>query len=145
MAEETPTRWPSNAELDLEARQKAADQEQGEVGEVYAPFAVEGNDTSGYVGVSPEYMTYANETDKPLRSEEGVEKDLEDKALGEDASPLLESAKQVGDAEPNPASPAGVAAQVTVDNSADSGNTPPVPPAPTTSSTKSSDTVTSTS
>lgn len=29
-------------------------------------YTVEGNDTSGYIGVSPEYMTYANETEKPL-------------------------------------------------------------------------------
>lgn len=29
-------------------------------------YRVEGNDTSGYIGVSPEYMTYANETEKPL-------------------------------------------------------------------------------
>lgn len=29
-------------------------------------FTLEGNDTSGYVGVDPEYRNYANETDKPL-------------------------------------------------------------------------------
>ncbi len=29
-------------------------------------YRVEGNDTSGYVGVSPEYMTYANPTEKPI-------------------------------------------------------------------------------
>lgn len=28
-------------------------------------FRVEGNDVSGYLGVDPEYMTYANETEKP--------------------------------------------------------------------------------
>jgi hypothetical protein len=28
-------------------------------------FSVPGNDTSGYIGVSPEYMTYANETERP--------------------------------------------------------------------------------
>lgn len=36
-------------------------------------YAVEGNDTSGYIGVSPEYATYANETEAPLRATEGVE------------------------------------------------------------------------
>lgn len=41
-------------------------------------YAVEGNDTSGYIGVSPEYATYANDTEKPLQAEEGVESDLED-------------------------------------------------------------------
>lgn len=29
-------------------------------------FRVEGNDVSGYIGVDPEYQTYANEHDKPL-------------------------------------------------------------------------------
>ena len=28
-------------------------------------FRVEGNDVSGYLGVDPEYMTYANETERP--------------------------------------------------------------------------------
>lgn len=31
-------------------------------------YRVEGNDISGYVGVDPEYMTYANETDRPLNT-----------------------------------------------------------------------------
>lgn len=35
-------------------------------------FAVEGNDTDDYVGVSPEYRTYANDTEAPHRGE-GVE------------------------------------------------------------------------
>lgn len=28
-------------------------------------FTIPGNDTSGFVGVDPEYMNYASETDKP--------------------------------------------------------------------------------
>lgn len=32
-------------------------------------WAVEGNDTSGYVGVDPEYRNYANETEKPILTE----------------------------------------------------------------------------
>jgi hypothetical protein len=40
---------------------------------VVAPYAVEGNDTSGYRGVSQEYMTYANETEKPHTPDEGPE------------------------------------------------------------------------
>lgn len=32
-------------------------------------YAVEGNDTSGYVGVDPCYQGYANETDKPVITE----------------------------------------------------------------------------
>lgn len=147
MAEEKQTRWPSNAELDLEARRKAADEKQGEATGTYAPFAVEGNEVDAFVGVSPEYMTYSGEFGRPLRSEEGVESDLEAEAL-EGSSPLLKPAQQVGDAEPNVASPAGVAVQTTTDTSEDSGNTPPAPPAPaeettTTASSKKSNTVTS--
>lgn len=33
-------------------------------------YRVEGNDTSGYIGVDPEYMTYANETEKPHLTDE---------------------------------------------------------------------------
>lgn len=36
-------------------------------------FTIEGNDTSGYVGVDPEYRNYANETDKPILSDATVE------------------------------------------------------------------------
>lgn len=36
-------------------------------------YAVEGNDLSGYVGVSPEYATYANETEKPSLTDEEAE------------------------------------------------------------------------
>lgn len=35
-------------------------------------FAVEGNDLSGYIGVDPEYMTYADETHKPYSTDEEV-------------------------------------------------------------------------
>jgi hypothetical protein len=53
-------------------------------------FAVEDNDTSEYIGVSEEYRTYANETEKPYEFG-GVEADavaaqLEDQfAIGKDA------------------------------------------------------------
>lgn len=33
-------------------------------------FTLEGNDTSGYVGVDPEYRNYANETDKPYLTDD---------------------------------------------------------------------------
>jgi hypothetical protein len=36
-------------------------------------FRVEGNVVDGYIGVSPEYRTYAQETEKPLLSDEDVE------------------------------------------------------------------------
>lgn len=35
-----------------------------------SPFAVEGNDTSGYKGVSPEYRTYASEVDAPASQDD---------------------------------------------------------------------------
>lgn len=74
-------RYPTTAELDLEARQQEdyvsplrIDGGSGVVTEDQAAYAVEGNDTSQYIGVSPEYMTYANETEKPLAAEHGAEK-----------------------------------------------------------------------
>lgn len=45
---------------------------------VAPPYAVEGNDTTGYVGVSPEYMTYADDRQKPFQGEGGVERQVED-------------------------------------------------------------------
>ena len=33
-------------------------------------YRVEGNDISGYLGVSLEYMTYANETEKPILTDQ---------------------------------------------------------------------------
>lgn len=33
-------------------------------------MVVPGNDLRGYIGVSPEYMNYANETDKPILTED---------------------------------------------------------------------------
>lgn len=33
-------------------------------------YRVEGNDVGGYLGVSPEYMTYANDTEKPLLTDQ---------------------------------------------------------------------------
>lgn len=41
-----------------------------------APYAVEDNDTSAYVGVDPDKMTYANDTEKPLRGEDSVEDEV---------------------------------------------------------------------
>lgn len=78
-------RFPSLDELDYQARIDAggvtpSNTDNAPV-EVYAPYAVEGNDTSAYVGVSAEYMTYANETDRPFRAESGTEKVREEAAL----------------------------------------------------------------
>jgi hypothetical protein len=35
-------------------------------------LAVEGNDLNGYIGVSPEYMSYADETHKPFSTPEEI-------------------------------------------------------------------------
>lgn len=39
-------------------------------------FRVEDNDVTEYVGTSPEYATYANETEAPLKSEKGAEAEI---------------------------------------------------------------------
>jgi len=36
---------------------------------------VEGNDVSGYIGVSPEYQNYASETEAPLQPSKKADKD----------------------------------------------------------------------
>lgn len=46
-----------------------------------APYAVEDNDTSAYVGVDPDRMTYANETEKPLRSDDSLEDEVSKEML----------------------------------------------------------------
>lgn len=38
-------------------------------------YAVKGNDLSGFRGVSPEYMTYASETEKPVAKKDDKKKD----------------------------------------------------------------------
>lgn len=38
-------------------------------------YAVKGNDLSGFRGVSPEYMTYASETEKPVAKKGDKKKD----------------------------------------------------------------------
>lgn len=47
-----------------------------EVPEDGRDYRVEGNETDGYVGVSPEYATYANETEAPLQSDKGAENEV---------------------------------------------------------------------
>jgi hypothetical protein len=79
---------PSNAQLDLEERRANENRSQAilstsdlvrdEEVEPGREFAVEGNDLSGYVGVSPEYQNYANETEAPLGAEDSVEQDVID-------------------------------------------------------------------
>lgn len=37
-------------------------------------YAVKGNDLSGFKGVSPEYMTYASDTEKPVAKKSSAKK-----------------------------------------------------------------------
>lgn len=76
MADESK-RFPTTHELDVEARRNAAEVSDKPTETVYAPYAVEGNDVSGYVGVDPMYMTYANEGEKPYAADGGVWAEVE--------------------------------------------------------------------
>lgn len=64
--EDVPAETPAEAPVDVDRSLGSPDE--------YVPahvldggrdFRVEGNDVSGYIGVDPEYMTYANPGDKP--------------------------------------------------------------------------------
>ena len=87
MAKDEAQYAPSNAQLDLEARLENENKSARVVStaEIYEPpeddegreYAVEGNELDEYVGANPEYMTYANETEKPYASE-GAEAEVTD-------------------------------------------------------------------
>lgn len=58
--------------------------ESGELEDVAGrDFTVEGNDTSGYVGVDPIYQNYANETEAPMKADEGAEATVFEQAASE--------------------------------------------------------------
>lgn len=57
-------------------------------------FAVEGNDTNAFVGISPEYANYGSVGGKPFRAEGGTEAKVEDMFLGEGYGNKNEFAKQ---------------------------------------------------
>lgn len=75
---------PPASQVDLEERQKTGNKSFRELttSDTYEPpedeeggreFAVEGNKLDDYVATSPEYMTYANKTEKPGASNKGPE------------------------------------------------------------------------
>ena len=78
-----PKRYPTRDETDYLARKEAgfpglgvpAQQSKGVVTSLNPPFAVEDNDTSAYIGVAPEYMTYAEDLNKPFKAEGSAEGD----------------------------------------------------------------------
>lgn len=86
----------STAARDRRARMEAEQaRESGEASDDEGrTYAVEGNELDGYVGVSPEYKTYANETERPYRAEEGTpERWEEDKLLGVAGKQVAEEKK----------------------------------------------------
>lgn len=70
------------SQIDLERRQAIeAGEEEAVVGEARS-YAVEGNELDAYVGVSPEYMTYADDTQKPFLAEgDGPEAQVEQRFI----------------------------------------------------------------
>lgn len=57
-----------------------------------APYAVDGQDTSGFVGVSEEYRTYASEVDSPLGFDPSVADNSQEKldALADAGVPVAD-------------------------------------------------------
>lgn len=80
MTNEAPEPVKSTQQLDLEAR---ADDDY--VSPLARAKTVGPNESlvseDGFVGVDPIYQNYANDTEAPYQSDEGVEKDLEDRAM----------------------------------------------------------------
>lgn len=125
MAEKKKAQYaPPGSQVDLEARQatgNASDRVLTTADVYEAPagdeggreFAVEGNDTDGYIGVSPEYRTYANETEAPVTGDDSPERKVEEYFVetlnteavkpGAQASTSTESQK-AGDTKPKDAS-----------------------------------------
>ena len=79
---EQPVYTPTTAQLDRERRLDDADLTPEELAEKYGTeardFTGDGNDTSLFVGVNPEYQNYAGVFNQPFRAEDGAERELED-------------------------------------------------------------------
>lgn len=99
------------SQVDLEERQEkgnasdrvltTADSYEASADEGGRDFRVEGNETDGYVGVSPEYQTYANDTEAPLESDEdSAEQKVFDHYIDNyDTSPVIPSSTSYRQAE----------------------------------------------
>lgn len=136
MAEDkAPERVPSRHELYLQelAEQRANEDKEPEAVEVDdAPYAVEGNETESFVGVSPEYKTYSGVFKQPLRAEDGVTSDSEVEAE-ERKLPLQSPARP-----PHPSTPlvqrasgeSDAPAVVTEEDQEQNDDTPQLPPVP---------------
>lgn len=103
---------PSNQELYLKSlAENDGAFVPGEAGQDRS-FVVEGNDTSAYVGVSPEYANYANETEKPHRAADGPEAAAEAKIIDGDMSATDPTPEPEAEPEPEPEpTPEGSAAK----------------------------------
>jgi hypothetical protein len=73
-------------------------------------FGVEGNDLSGYIGVSPEYMTYADDTHKPYSTDEEVLPPAEQLMFAEDGADATEADDKSSDADSKKEEPKKTAA-----------------------------------
>lgn len=89
--EDNETFTKPTALLDLERRQA---EESGDVEAEGRLYTVEGNELDNYVGVSPEYQNYADETHKPLAGE-GAERVVDEKVI-EALDNIAEQSKNVG-------------------------------------------------
>lgn len=103
MADEEQVTAPTTEQVDLERRYVEEGlmdpkdvSDQAAVPEARS-FEVEGNDTSAYVGVSPEYMGYGDETQRPYAAEGGVQQVAEEKfaeAISAEAPEAVEADEQ---------------------------------------------------
>lgn len=98
-------------QIDLEAREAAGFatvvRPTVNPNEVNAPYTVEGNDTSEYVGVDSDYMNYASDTHKPLKGEgeDAVEDRVRDdmySGLAYSEAPTTEGVQTVGTGSSDP-------------------------------------------
>jgi hypothetical protein len=91
-------RTPTSEELDLKRRLNADASSPKPVlappvlTSPAAPYASEGMDTDGYIGVSQEYQNYASETERPMRAEGGVEAEAEQRFVDSYATSVPEGA-----------------------------------------------------
>lgn len=123
-------RVPSNHELYLDSLAKAREEE-GNTAEANAeavtaaPYAVEGNETDAFVGVSPEYKTYSGEFGKPYLTEEGPTADAEKE--GQERVVLQAAASPVHPSEAK-ATPVAAAREAEAEKAEEKDETPVVPP-----------------
>lgn len=111
MADDDVDYGKSTTQRDLEARQAEDYVSPLVIGKTVGPNRTLISD-DGFIGVSPEYANYANETDAPLFADEGPEKVIEDRTFStaeeenaaEEARPEAEAAAAESSTTTQPAS-----------------------------------------